>query len=142
MVIQLTPGHSGNHSIIYYSFYYQFWYKAVARLLIVGMIPFVVFIVMNLKIYLAIKKVRSKTANNETGNVELEQVYRLFIIVAIYFAILTFYVAKKFYLIYFIPSLKDVTCLYECLRRLPFWVKVIIILYSFLQSKNDSLFFT
>ncbi len=36
-------------STLYNNYYFQLWYKAVARLFIVGVIPFVVFFVVNLK---------------------------------------------------------------------------------------------
>jgi hypothetical protein len=63
-----------DHSIIFYNYYYHLWYKAVARLLIVGVIPFVVFIVMNSRIYIAMQKNKSAANISESGCIELEQV--------------------------------------------------------------------
>jgi hypothetical protein len=65
-------GH-GSHSTIFYNFYYHLWYKAVARLLVVAVVPFSVFCVMNFRIYFAIKKIRENTVSS-TGCLELEQV--------------------------------------------------------------------
>ena len=62
------------HSIVFYNFYYHLWYKAVARLLIVAVIPFVVFIVMNFRIYFAIRKIRNASSISVNGCMELEQV--------------------------------------------------------------------
>ena len=62
------------HSIVFYNYYYHLWYKAVARLLIVAVIPFVVFIVMNFRIYFAIRKIRNASSISVNGCMELEQV--------------------------------------------------------------------
>jgi hypothetical protein len=58
--------------ILYYNVHFYLWYKAVARLLVVAIVPFIVFFVMNFRIYFAIRN--AKIQSSSAGCLELEQV--------------------------------------------------------------------
>ena len=69
-----------------YNYYFYLWYKVVARLFVIAVVPFVVFSVVNFKIFFEVRKVRRKSASASAsaaacqGNLETEIVMTLSIL--------------------------------------------------------------
>ncbi len=87
---------------------YNFWYKDIARIIVLGAIPFLTLSFLNLKIFLSIRESR-RQADLDIGNrlairnqrmeLELEQAHRSTLITSVYFFFLLFYIAKKCFIL-------------------------------------------
>ena len=104
---------------------YNFWYKDIARLIFLGVLPFLILSVLNLKIFLAIRETRSQqnpvngtkfAARNQGMELELEQAHRSTLIISVYFFFLLFYIAKKCFVIFvYKHNLDDDSTPIECM---------------------------
>ncbi len=83
---------------------YNFWYKDIARMIVLGAIPFFILSFLNVKIFLSIRKLRRQTGleigsrfatKNKRMELELEQARRSTLIASVYFFFLLLYIAKK-----------------------------------------------
>ena len=106
---------------------YDLWYKDIARLIVIGVLPFLVMTILNIKINLKIRNRRATMTENrlkdQTTKLELEQARRSILMMTVYFFFLLMFIGKKSFVLLCYKSRENHIPI-ECLEDPSLWIRL------------------